>query len=165
MSINWLPSGVRIRGVEAFRGARKAGEAAYKERRFVDALMLWRKAARRGDGEAEFRIGQLYRFGRGVFVNFAEAAHWFDAASQRGHVAAKLDLAKILLAGASDSDPARLRQLRREPDSPATATLVALVYPHGDKVEADSRAASLNEPSDVARIPNRRWTASRVDAC
>ncbi len=81
MTNSWLPSVVRMRGAEAFQGAVKAGEIAYSQERFVDALKLWRKASERGggEGEAEFRIGQLYRRGQGVFVNFAEAVLlvWF----------------------------------------------------------------------------------------
>ena len=143
MAINWLPPGVRTRGVEAFRGALKAGEVAYNEGRYVEALKLWRKDAMRrdGDGETEFRIGQLYRSGKGVFMNFAEAVHWYERASRRGHIEAKLDLAKILLSGASDYDATRFRQVRRDPDSPATATLFALIYPRGEKVEADAAKA------------------------
>jgi TPR repeat protein len=63
----------------------------------------------RSSGEAEFAIGRLYRRGEGVFANFAEAAHWFEKASQRGHAEAKLELAKLLFWGATDQDIQRLR--------------------------------------------------------
>ena len=80
MGMHWVPSGLRIRGAAVFRGGLKAGESAYEAGRFVDALKYWRKTARHahGSGEAEFRIGRLYRRGEGVFPNFAEAAHWFE---------------------------------------------------------------------------------------
>src|ERR1700722_6062770 len=136
MASRWLPPGLRTRGVEALRGSAKAGEDAFNQGRYVDALKLWRKSAERedGDGEAEYRIGQMYRTGKGVFMNFAEAAHWCERASRRGHLAAKLDLAKILLSGASDADATRFRAVRRDPDSPATAVLSALIFPRGEKV-------------------------------
>src|SRR5579863_10225868 len=143
MAINWLPPGVRARGVEALRGPLEAGQVAFDAGRYMDAMRFWRKAAQRegGDGEAQFRIGRLYRSAKGVFMNFAEAAHWYDLASQRGHIQAKLELAKIYLSGASDFDASRFREVRRDPESPATATLAALIFPHGDKVKADAEKA------------------------
>src|ERR1700679_1268290 len=106
MGISWLQRGVRVRGVVIFRGPLQAGDYAYAAGKHIEALKLWRKAAARkdGSGEAEFRIGRLYRRGHGVFVNFAEAVHWYELASERGHVEAKIELAKLLLTGASDLD-------------------------------------------------------------
>ena len=52
---------------------------------------------------------------------------------------AKLELAKLLLSGASDLDATRVpRNCAATPNSPATATLAALIFPRGEKVEADA---------------------------
>ena len=60
MATTWLAPRAVLTGARMFRGALKAGQIAYDEGRYVDALKLWRKAAERddGDGEAEFRIGR-----------------------------------------------------------------------------------------------------------
>ena len=137
-----LPSTIR----RVFASRVRAGEIEFSAGRYVDALKIWRIAAERapGDGEAEFRIAQLYLMGKGVFQNFAEATYWFGRAASRGHSEAKLDLAKLLLSGAADLDASQFRRLRHDPDSAESSQMSALIYPRGEKVEADrSRARTL----------------------
>ena len=147
----WPPPGSRpssAPGAWALRRTQSRPSRLSSNDRFVDALKLWRKASERGEATARrrFGIGRLYRNGKGVFMNFAEAVHWYGLASERGHIEAKLELAKLLVSRASIPDASRFRQMRREPDSPETATLSALIYPHGDKVETDAnRARALLE--------------------
>ncbi len=69
-----------------------------------------RAAALRGDPAAAFEIAVRYAEGRGVAVNYGEAAKWYDRAAQRGIVPAMFRLGTILekgLNGKRDIDAAR----------------------------------------------------------
>jgi len=69
-----------------------------------------RAAAMRGEPAASFEIAVRYAEGRGVAVNYGEAAKWYDRAAQRGIVPAMFRLGTILekgLNGKKDVDAAR----------------------------------------------------------
>ena len=49
-------------------------------------------AAKKGDMDAQYRLGNRYYVGLGVEQNFTEAKHWLKVAAQNGHSGAKLYL-------------------------------------------------------------------------
>jgi localization factor PodJL len=69
-----------------------------------------RAAASRGEPAAAFEIAMRYAEGRGIAVNYGEAAKWYDRAAQKGIVPAMFRLGTILekgLNGKKDIDAAR----------------------------------------------------------
>jgi localization factor PodJL len=69
-----------------------------------------RAAAARGEPAAAFEIAVRYAEGRGIAVNYGEAAKWYDRAAQKGIVPAMFRLGTILekgLNGKKDVDAAR----------------------------------------------------------
>jgi localization factor PodJL len=69
-----------------------------------------RAAAMRGEPSAAFEIAVRYAEGRGIAVNYGEAAKWYDRAAQKGIVPAMFRLGTILekgLNGKKDVDAAR----------------------------------------------------------
>jgi TPR repeat protein len=50
------------------------------------------EAAEQGDASAQFNLGQIYRKGKGVAQNDAEAAKWYRKAAEQGHVKAQYNL-------------------------------------------------------------------------
>jgi localization factor PodJL len=69
-----------------------------------------RAAASRGEAAAAFEIAVRYAEGRGIAVNYGEAAKWYDRAAQKGVVPAMFRLGTILekgLNGKKDIDAAR----------------------------------------------------------
>ena len=50
------------------------------------------KAARRGDTDAQYRLGNRYYIGLGVEQDFFEAEQWMLEAAQNGHSGARLYL-------------------------------------------------------------------------
>jgi TPR repeat protein len=70
-------------------------EQAVRERRFADAAAIWEELAREGLPEAQYRLGSLYRSGRGVPVDHAKAAEWFLAAAKVGHPKAQYGLGTL----------------------------------------------------------------------
>ena len=69
-----------------------------------------RAAASRGEPAAAFEIAVRYAEGRGIAVNYGEAAKWYERAAQKGIVPAMFRLGTILekgLNGKKDIDAAR----------------------------------------------------------
>ncbi len=48
-----------------------------------------RLLAKQGHAEAQFFLGVMYRHGRGVSQDYAEAVKWFRKAAEQGHALAK----------------------------------------------------------------------------
>jgi TPR repeat protein len=70
----------------------------YKNRldRRADAIDMFEKAARAGDAEAAFQLGELYRFpARGGTAEPAKAWAWYTMAAEKKHVGAALALAQL----------------------------------------------------------------------
>ena len=53
-----------------------------------DKTEQWRKAAERGDAEAQYWLGRCYYFGEGVAWDRAEAVKWFRKAAEQGDASA-----------------------------------------------------------------------------
>lgn len=63
----------------------KAGVEAYERGDYAGAMRHWRPAAEKGDADAQYNLGQVYKLGRGVRVDLAEAEKWYRAAALQGH--------------------------------------------------------------------------------
>ena len=51
-----------------------------------EADVYWyRKAAEQGQKEAQYTLGQYYRFGHGVKKDSKKAMYWFGKAAELGH--------------------------------------------------------------------------------
>ena len=77
----------------------EAGLQAYKEGRFQAAYENWQPLAEAGDPEAEFALGQLFYWGRGVEQDKEAAASWFRRAGAQGHGRALYTLGFMALSG------------------------------------------------------------------
>jgi TPR repeat protein len=59
----------------------QAGLVAYQAGQATDAFKLWRGLAEKGVAEAQFRIADMFEYGRGVGRDPIEAYRWYKAAS------------------------------------------------------------------------------------
>lgn len=75
------------------------GVMAARDGAFESALMEFRPLASNGHSEAQYILGQMYYFGRGVSRNREQAAHWFVKAAEGGWAAAQHDVAVMYLQG------------------------------------------------------------------
>ncbi len=76
-----------------------AGVEAYDGGDFTKAFAEWLPLARQGDPAAERNIGHMYRLGRGVERDPAEAVKWYRRAAEKGLARAQANLANMYLAG------------------------------------------------------------------
>jgi hypothetical protein len=67
--------------------------AAIAEKRPFDAFQYLQELAPAGDPEAQFRLGDIYRWGDVGSANFEKALYWYSRAAKQGNVDAMLGLA------------------------------------------------------------------------
>ncbi len=60
---------------------------------------LYRMAAEKGEGIAQFNLGQMYIQGQGVEINYKESAKWFRLAAAQGVAIAQYQLAMMYYLG------------------------------------------------------------------
>ncbi|MGA7323810.1 MAG: tetratricopeptide repeat-containing serine protease family protein [Rhodomicrobium sp.] len=78
--------------VEGMAGPLEDADAAYRRKDFERALPLYRSAANEGNVEAQVTLGDMYKQGQGVDVNYGEALKWYRLAARQGYSAAQADL-------------------------------------------------------------------------
>ena len=115
----------------AMAGPFEDGIAAYKTGNYSSAFSLWQPLAERGDPRAENNLGVLYEEGRGVAVDFATAADWYQRAAEKGHEGGRKNLADLIARGLANvtAPPSQLM-----PDQPAALQPGGLVAGIGDIV-------------------------------
>ena len=69
-----------------------AGVAAYKQGDYATALREFRPLAERGDAEAQYTLGLMYRKGQGVAQDDADAVKWYRKAAEQGDAEAQHNL-------------------------------------------------------------------------
>jgi len=68
------------------------GLAAFERGDYATALREWLPLAEQGDVSAQYFLGVMYSFGRGVPQNDAEAVKWYRKAAEQGVVPAQYNL-------------------------------------------------------------------------
>lgn len=88
---------------EAIRGQteaeRRAGVILFNAREYQRALVLFLRAAGRGDSAAQFNVGLMYEQARGVPRDFGIAAQWYSRAAEGGWPAAQRQLGRLYSMG------------------------------------------------------------------
>jgi TPR repeat protein len=60
-----------------------------------EAVEWYRKAAEKGNAEAQYNLGEMYRVGRILPKDSAEAARWLKQAADQNHLEAQVRLLQI----------------------------------------------------------------------
>lgn len=80
----------------AARSRSEPGLTAYQQGDFNGAIDAWLPLAAEGDVTAQFNLGQLYRLGKGVAQDDAQAVRWYRRAALQGHPMAMHNLRVML---------------------------------------------------------------------
>ena len=70
---------------------------------YTEASAWIRRAAEKGNAEAQFNLGLMHFYGHGVAKDMDEATKWWGRASEQGNVNAKKNLA--ILSRSSSAKP------------------------------------------------------------
>ena len=132
------------------RGRRKTGYlcAADKlaELSGENTISWMRKAAERGDSEAQYELGALSEQGRGVGLDYGEAVRWYGYAAEQGHGQAQYSLGLLYELGRGViQDYVHAYMWTNIAASQATSTSLQPV------IEARERIATKATPGQIAR--------------
>ncbi len=75
------------------------GMEAYDKGDYATALKEWRPLAEQGDAEAQCNLGYMYKGGKGVPQDDAEAARWYRRAAEQGNAIAQFYLGIMYATG------------------------------------------------------------------
>ena len=108
-------------------------------------LKLVRSVARRGDAQAQHRLGLIYREGQGVAADDIEAARWLRKAAAKELEASRILLGQMYLLGEGrpEDDPEAVMRLLQAGENGSTDTLyrIAVHYMNGEIVpQSDDEA-------------------------
>lgn len=72
---------------------------AHRQGDYQTAARLWRPLAEKGSVNAQFNLGQMYRYGDGVAQDYAEALKWYRMAAKQGDKGSQFNLGSMYLSG------------------------------------------------------------------
>ena len=70
----------------------QAGLEAAERGDYATALKEWRPLAERGDTFAQYNLGRMYYYAKGVTQDYAAAVQWFRLAAEQGDALAQYNL-------------------------------------------------------------------------
>lgn len=111
----------------------------------AEATPAWierdRRAAERGDLDAQYRLAGAYNYGKGVPQNHDEAAKWYRLAAEAGHVRAQFKLGNLYHYGEGvpldDEAAAEWLELAAENGHSTAQLFVSALYRFGRGVPLD----------------------------
>ena len=84
----WV-AGFLVLAVAAAHADYDSGKKAYDAGNYAAAMREWRPLAEAGDADAQWGMGLIHRFGRGVAVDEEEAVKWYARSARQGHMYAQ----------------------------------------------------------------------------
>jgi TPR repeat protein len=149
-----LPMSIRSflsnRLLAGLKNPAKRAEQAVAEGRYADAVALYRPLADDGDADAQFRLAQLYERGQGVVQSFVGAVRWFQAAAEKGHVAAQARLGEVYLTGLEAPATATASAIAQIESSEAEDSMLKRLFPQGLAVKKNPEQAAIWNASAAA---------------
>ena len=118
------------------------GVAALQKADYATALKEFGPAAARGDSEAQYRLGRMYEFGRGVLVNMPQAMIWLRKSAAQENASAQAELGAIYASGyggvpQDDAQAVAWFQKAASQGNPTAQYNLGLMYAKGGGVKQD----------------------------
>lgn len=77
----------------------KGDNAYYKINDLSEAIKWYEKAAEQGNAYAQYCVGYMYQWGKGVEQSYVEAFRWYKKAAEQGHADAQCEIGYMYFAG------------------------------------------------------------------
>ena len=68
------------------------GQEAFLKKDYATTLREWNPLAEQGNTDAQFNLGQMYYYGRGVPRDYKTAVKWYGLGAEQGDVDAQVNL-------------------------------------------------------------------------
>ena len=125
----------------------QAGMTAHDREDFTTALREWQPLAEQGDALAQYQVGLLYRKGRGVPQDDAQARKWYAKAAAQGLAKAQFSLGTLYFngeGGPKDYQQAlRWFRLGANQKDALCQTKLGIMYDDGEGVPKDKVQAYM----------------------
>jgi hypothetical protein len=146
-------------------------QALWDKGAFRQAIASAFEAANAGDPQAQFILGEAYRFGRAVDPDDLQARDWYLRAARQGDVSSAAALGELLLHMRQSRDAVQWLTLAASHNHARATALLAAIYYTGDGAEQDlvlatslmKKAAALGSPEAKAKLAMMDDTAPPVD--
>lgn len=123
------------------------GVAAYQRGDYAAVEQILRPLAESGDPDAQYLLGTMYSYGRGVEVSNGVARQWFERAAEQGHKYAQSYLGAHYLYGSGvrrdDAEAAKWFGLAAEQDVAHAQYHLGTLYYWGRGVPQDDATAAM----------------------
>ncbi|MBQ6237184.1 MAG: toll/interleukin-1 receptor domain-containing protein [Bacteroidales bacterium] len=77
----------------------RKGDEYYNANQYAKAVEWYRIAAEQGYADAQYSLGYMYQYGRGVPPDDAEAVRWYRKAAEQGHAVAQNEIGAMYYMG------------------------------------------------------------------
>ena len=77
----------------------KQGLTAFEQGDYATAARIWGPVAERGNARAQYYLGAMYAYGKGVSRDYQKALAWYSRAAEQGDVASQYNLAQMYRTG------------------------------------------------------------------
>jgi hypothetical protein len=146
-------------------------QALWDKGAYRQAIASAFEAANAGDPQAQFILGEAYRFGRAVDPDDLQARDWYLRAARQGDVPSAAALGELLLHMRQSRDAVQWLTLAASHNHARATALLAAIYYTGDGAEQDlvlatslmKKAAALGSPEAKAKLAMMDDTAPPVD--
>ncbi len=102
------------------------GALLYAKCQYREAADWFLKAAAQGSADAQFTLGNMYRYGQGVAQDWDQALDWYCKAVAQGHAAAKQAMRQVAAGAPAPSQPAAPpKPVAPVPSSPSLRNIYA----------------------------------------
>lgn len=142
----------------------KAGVDAWARGDFAGAVREWQGAAARGDADAQFNLGQAYKWGKGVPQDLKKAEFYFGKAAAQGHIEASDNYGLLLFDRGERSQALPYVKAAAGRGDPRAQYLLAIMNFNGDMVSRDwVRAYALMSLAQQAGLPQAKAGLAQMD--
>lgn len=142
----------------------KAGVDAWQRGDYRAAVAQWRDPAIAGDADAQFNMGQAYKFGRGVPADPAQAEEWFRKAALQGHPQAEENYGLALFENGKKAQAVEWIERAAARGAPRSQYVLGTMLFNGDAVTRDPvRAYALIVRATAQGLPQAATAQAQMD--
>jgi cell division septation protein DedD len=142
----------------------KAGVDAWARGDYDAAIKEWRQPAVEGDVDAQFNMGQAYKFGRGVPMDLNIASDWFRKAAEKGHLQAADNYGLILFQNGQRKEALPWLESSAARGEARAQYIMGTAYFNGDLVAKDwVRAYALMTRASSSGLPQASKNLAAMD--
>ncbi len=142
----------------------KAGVDAWAQGDYPAAIKEWEGPASRGDADAQFNLGQAYKWGKGVKQDLKKSELYFGKAAAQGHIEASDNYGLLLFDRGERMMALPYVKAAAGRGDPRAQYLLSIMHFNGDLVDKDwVRAYALMSLAQQAGLPQATQGLQQMD--